>query len=98
MDTPLRAKEMFEVCEQENLYIPGVANERRHEEAHADTAIGKLMKRVFGEANSVNVDLYTITRSTQKVVGPSTYTNPSFFYTFTLTTPEEPGSKRNPAT
>ena len=97
MNIALQPKEMFEVCEQEGLYIPGVANERRHEEAHANPAIGKLMKRVFGDSDSVEVDLYTITRAKQKVVVEATHSYPACFYTFTLTEGEEPQQPVNPA-
>jgi hypothetical protein len=89
MNEPLRASELVEICGEENLFIPGVAQDRRHEEKDGSTAIGKLMKRVFGVSDSVEVDVFTITRNQEKVVGESLHVYAAYFYTFSPTT-EEP--------
>jgi hypothetical protein len=92
MNKPLRASELVEICGEEGIYIPGVAQDRRHEEKDGSTAIGKLMKRVFGSSDSADVDVFTITRSKEAVVGGSLHVYPAYFYTFSATT-EEPASK-----
>lgn len=82
MNQPLQASELFEVCEEESIYIPGVPKEKLHEEKHSNTAIGKLMKRVFSDKDSAEVDVFTITIATQKVSATgSTIHYPAFFYT-----------------
>lgn len=89
MGLPLRPNELFDACEQDGLYIPGVPKEKWHEEKDANTALGKLMKRVFGESDTVEVDVYTITRSREKVEGSSHHIYPAFFYTFNPTPPHK---------
>lgn len=85
MDEAIRASDLFDICEEESVYIPGVANEKRHDETQSKAAIGKLMKRVFGESDAAEVDVFTITRSKEKVIGDAHHTYPAFFYTFKRT-------------
>lgn len=85
MGQAIRAHDLFDICEEETVYIPGVPTGKLHEEKDGNTAIGKLMRRVFGEADSAEVDVFTITRSQQKVTGTSLTTYPAFFYTFNRT-------------
>lgn len=101
LDLPLRPSELFDICEEEGgIYIPGVHKDKLHEEKDFNTALGKLMKRVFGDEgrNEAEVDVFTISRSKEKVSGEGHYTYNAYFYTFKKTATTEPtgGSDVNP--
>jgi len=82
LSQPLRAGELAELCEEQNLYIPGVSKEKAHDEKNGATLMGKVMKRVFGEKDSVIVDIFTITKTEKKVGEPGFMSYPTSFYTF----------------
>ena len=92
MNEPLRASELFEICEEETIYIPGVAQHQNHDEKIGSALLGKLMKRVFGNADTAEVDVFTITRNKEKVSGESLHVYPAYFYTFRPTT-EQPAAE-----
>lgn len=90
LNKPFRANELFDISEEEGLYVPGVSKEKLHEEKDFTTALGKLMKRVFGDSDETEVDVFTVSRSNEKVESGAHHTYYTYFYTFRRTHNEEP--------
>ena len=56
----LKARDIFELCEETQLLIPGLTPEKRHDEDASNKVIGKIMARLFGEGDVVTVDAFEV--------------------------------------
>ena len=82
LEQELKARDIFEICEESQILIPGLTPEKRHDEDASNKVIGKIMARLFGEGDLVTVDAFEvrIVRTTRDTSG--TYSYPTKVYTF----------------
>lgn len=83
---PHQTSELAVFCDEAAIYIPGLAPEKRYEAKDANTSLGKVFKRVFGEPDLVLVDIFALTRSSKTIISGSLHTFPVPLVTFTKST------------
>jgi len=62
LDVDIRARNIFEVCEEKDILIPGLTGEQKHNEDTANKVIGKIMGRLFAKVETIAVDTFVVSR------------------------------------
>ena len=70
----LKASDVFELCEENSIFVPGLSHDKRSDEEAAAKTIGRVLGRVFENSDTALVDAFTVTRKkTRTGVGPGSY-------------------------
>jgi hypothetical protein len=79
----LSATNIFDICQEEGITIPGLSEEKQDDEKAAPRQIGKLASKVFNNTVQVELDSWTLTRSKKHVRRDCNGTTPLTVYTIT---------------
>lgn len=78
-----RATELVTLCQQANIFIPGLASDKRNDQTAASMAIGKALTHLFDEAGEhITVEDFVVTRRIEQASGDSQKEFESKTYSF----------------
>jgi hypothetical protein len=80
---PLTATEIFDICENADIPIPGLGEHQRDNQDFGKKLIGKTMNKLFGTHTEFAIESFTITRETEKHKTDAGNTQELKNYTFT---------------
>lgn len=80
----MKAREIFDLCEEANIMIPSLKPEKRHDDNAGPMAIGKTMGHLFGAKDKINIDAFEVSRKTMRGgQGESDYASKVYVFTRT---------------
>jgi hypothetical protein len=62
LNTELKASEIYGICEEHEIRIPGIAPSKQHDDETGPKVIGKIMSRLFENGESIEIDNYQVAR------------------------------------
>ena len=86
---PYSASSILELCEEENIPVPGIKHGRTYDEKYERGMIGKAMARFFKEGESYVIEGYHIDRTEEEVVTKAGHPEMKKYYTVERTKPSD---------
>jgi len=90
LGTRLSATEIFDICENGEISIPGLGEKQSDNQDFGKKLIGKIMNKLFGNNNHFAMESFIITRESEKVVTLAGNTQEQKKYTFTQAEKQKP--------
>lgn len=84
----VRASEILQICQDNDIIIPGLAQDKQDDEAKAKMAIGKCLGPLFKERPIISIEGYQVERTIE--TGVSDAGNSQEFRTYTFTPDKSP--------